>query len=243
MSGTAENDWREGLVPEVVLQIEGAIQQYDADVAYEQEAQSVLSSIRLLQVLSECAEGFERSIDCLSPVAQAILFDVNNSLKADAPGDLEAISILERLSLRNLATVASRLSRVAAEAQERIPELHSPGSDIEGRGSGSARGREPDLRVIPPKPEKVRGLRSPKDKFAVAVIAALASHHCPMPLEGRGSKQAIAKFLQSVWQANGRPSENWNRAIEQRTAIIAWAKRHASSTLFEKTTFGGISVL
>lgn len=218
------SDWRSGLSEGLLKEIDAALDQLADDIEYESRSPKVRTTLAQLEGLSDEAARLIQLIGRLSPMAIAAVFEANSIMSArtgisDLFGDEE---------LRALQAQLERLLSVADAGRERLANLHSPDHDTTGQGAGSARGRESDLRAAPPDPPNLRGLRSPKDKFAVAVLTALARHRDQISLEDDRSPKAITRFLNEIWESSGRPPTSWKRAIDQRDVIEA-AARNATS--------------
>jgi hypothetical protein len=218
MVGRGCDDWRSSLPPDAVKEVESAIDQLKVDEDYEHQFGTVRSTLDQLVTLSRQAYELGSNLKSLSPVSIALLYDAHRGDPGSFFGEAKIMAMRSQLEC---------LGDAAARVVDLLPELHAPGSCLEGRGSGSGRGRESDLRVVPLPIDKIVGLRSPKDRFAVAVLIALAVHQ-PRILEGRGSTKRAADFLGKVWQETGRRPANWDRSVRHLHYIVDWAKWYAS---------------
>ena len=238
MSAAAPQDgeWRTGLQPEVIAEIEGVIEKFEYLKAYEAQSDTVRGTLEKLgQIVFHCealiqlfsiaeekdlassAEQERRRRLRLSNVGKSAMFD------AGFPKGLET----GRYELADLAKVLENVLANAAQAVEILGTLHSPTAD-NGQGAGSSQGRDSDMRAVRADhglTTRTLSFSSPKDKLGVAVVAALARNGFDC---GRyRAREYLKGLLRSIWRSI-RPGErpaNWDRVVSQRKLIAEWARR------------------
>ena len=226
--------WRAGLSRKLVRQITAAVEQAQADAAYE-KLWPLKQALGALRMIDELATPLLQAVRSLSPVAAASIWEV--SKRTEIKRDLELLAIWEgaprrrrafgRSELRVVTDHLEVLAQLAGKAAETLEAMHSPSPD-QGQGSRSAIGRDSDLRAIPAGYDTSGELppsRSPRDKFAVSVIRALVSNNHPVVLTNYlGQRRDLETLLTDIWVQSGLGLKpNWKTISEDRRKIIEWA--------------------
>jgi len=262
----ADVSWRDGREPELIWAIEAAIDQYRANMDYETNSPTVAATVDQLQELSiHCAKS-AAVIKHLSVIGTAAVYDVGGRRGielvryeltgrgmtldhiAEAGPDLSPIAAaasgrklsgieLGRHALSHLGKTLEQLSEIAGGAAETLRGKHSPSPDS-GQGSGSATGRDSDLRAVKSDLGGFtdRVFQSPRDKLGVAVIKALFYHDRKFDSRARGSAAALKSFLNKVWaELTPNGSTNWGPVVRARHEISAWVDRKLESEARRKS--------
>ena len=125
-----------------------------------------------------------------------------------------------RFELKKIIGLLTPFISSAEFAPNLLLDMHSPTGDV-GQGSGSAQGRDSDLRVLRAGEEcsTLPPFRSPKDRFAISVIKALIA-------DSRASEHTIptqsdmAATLKLIWLAHFRAEvPNFERALRATSAL------------------------
>ena len=206
MTGERSGDWREALSELPIRKIERAISQFHADERYEREHGKLSETLHRLKQIEAHSRGLMEAITDLSPVGSAAVHDAGMK-RGIVSGRYELGGIVRRLV---------EIPELASAAVEILLAMHSPLPDEEqGQGTGSAIGRDFDLRAI--KAEHDRSgisfeFRSPEGKLGVAVIKTYLRHQPAFNVSERGAGRALDMFLRRVWEdvRPGRPT-NWKR--------------------------------
>lgn len=191
--------------------IQAAVKQLEADEFYERcGGNTVAETLRHLKDIKRYAEALRATIDALSPVAKAAMFEAGVRRGRETG----------RYELAGLADQLVEFAESAGSSIDRIVEMHSSWSES-GQGTGSAMGRDSDLRAIRADHDRQSDLppfRSPKDKFAVAIVKALIRHG--FDPSARGAARELQGNLDRLWSEhrNG-PAPNWTRVVKARHAI------------------------
>ena len=210
-------DWTEGLGEGCRKTIGEAIEQLDYDERYEEgDSWTVAQTIESLRDLERHSEAFVALVEGLSPVGQAAMFEAGENRRI----------YTGRYELSDLSKKLEEIAVSANRAADILKEMHSPTADV-GQGSGSAMGRDSDLRAIRVDHDYDTDLspfRSPKDKFAVRVIAAIIGEGFD-PSAPRASR-SLTDCLDAIWRnfREGSPP-NWSRVVKERKRIAAWVDR------------------
>jgi hypothetical protein len=216
--------WRDGLSPELQAAVEAAMAQYAADESYESMSPRVSDTLQSLDRLAHVALEFATILVRLSPVAQSALSEVSCRQHSHIELDYRLIprfSDLSRMRLGQAVKLAANLSSCAETAGEFVRVRHMSAGPIE-QGSGSSAGRESDLRAVGYDDAFAAvPFKSPKDKYAVRVIEALAKASHPLGMSnGRGCRQRLKAFLDSTWAEMERgAAPSWERVVKVRRLI------------------------
>lgn len=209
--GSAPVDWRANLPNPLIIAIEEAIARFRANDDYELRSSKLADTIDHLNALASQSEALILLIGSLSPVAMAAIHEEGLKRRITAG----------RYELQDVASALKDMPYIARSAAIELHEMHSPLPD-EGQGSGSAMGRDSDLRAIEADHEQKPGFhfRSPKDKLAVAVIKAYLRYQRQFDVNKRGAASALGALLHALW-ADIRPGEvtNWKRVTHSRFEI------------------------
>ena len=242
--------WRDDLNEECRARVEKAVEQLAADERYEAlEGRRLGDTLGHLDELRQRAIDFIATVDKLSPVGMAAMNDAGERRRV----------YTGRHKLWDLQNQLREVAMSAEEGAQLLIHMHSTWPES-GQGTGSAMGRDSDLRAIRVDHDQHTDLppfRSPKDKFAVQVISVLIRAGFDPRL--RGATKILEKRLEEIWLEfrNDRPP-NWTRVIKARHAIAVWVarklaaeavwkpvveKRNATLRKTGKITTGGIEVL
>lgn len=211
-------DWRATLSADLVRDIEQAIKKFEANEAYEKVHCTVAATLRQMNAIERAADKLTAQICELSPVANGVIFR------------MASIGFRSYPQLDDARTVAASLkkfSKHVSSAAAFISNSHSPSPDV-GQGSGSAMGRDSDLRVLLAERAAAAGVppfRNPKDKLGVQIVMSLARHRHPaVAARERRSSKKLQAILTAVWHEI-RPDQpvNWQRIVRARRSISARA--------------------
>jgi hypothetical protein len=205
--------WRTGLDREVCAKVEKVVDQLGADEDYEIHGCRLAETVHNLAAIQQHAAALVEIIGRLSSVGTAAMFEAGIHRGADT-GRYELGSIAPRLA---------EIANSAGAGADRLVNMHSPLPE-DGQGTGSAIGRDSDLRAIRADHDRTTNLppfRSPKDKFAVAVVKALID--AGFDYEARGAAKALERKLDSIWNGfrSGDPP-SWAKVVKARRQIAAW---------------------
>lgn len=208
--------WRAGLLPVTIAKIDEAIDALHANHAYEQTSATARETLASLEEIADHAGQLVAAINALSRVGCAAMFEAGMRRRADTG----------RHELRPLARRLVHVELSAREGAARLLREHEPFSDG-GQGSGSALGRDSDLRAVRAAHDRKSSLpplRSPKDKFAFAVVKALMRHEPDLNFMARGAAKSLREFLSDVWidvrhDVRKAYPPNWDTVIRARTSI------------------------
>lgn len=208
-----DGTWRDGLGEKVCGKIEEAVEQLAADENYEVNGCRLAETVGHLAAIEQHAIALVELVGRLSPVGKAAMFEAGIHRGVDT-GRYELGSIAPRLA---------EIANSAGAGADRLVNMHSPILE-DGQGTGSAMGRDSDLRALRADHDRTTNLppfRSPKDKFAVAVVKALIG--AGFESEARGSAKALERILDSIWKAfrSGNPP-NWTKVVKARGQIAEW---------------------
>lgn len=214
-------DWDDGLGDECRREIEQAAEQLLHDELYEEDTDwTVAQTMQNLLGIEQHAEAFIALVKELSPVGQAAMFEAGENRRI----------YTGRYELSDLSKMLKEIAVSANQAADILKEMHSPTADI-GQGSGSAMGRDSDLRAIRVDHDytsKLPPFRSPKDKFAVKVIQAVIRDGFD-PSE-RGAKRNLTNRLDAVWRGFREDDPpNWDRVVKERKYIAEWVARQLAA--------------
>jgi len=211
-------DWRNGRNSKAVEEIEAAIDRLDHDDWYEQEHGRLSDTLGHLKKIGELAPAFVDHIRQLSPVAKGALHDRGLGQGAD----------LGRHGLAALSKTLEVLGVIAPLVAYELLHRHSPTHEP-GQGAGSAAGRESDLRTLPAGDDELRdlSLRSPADRFGVAVMAAVIRYECEDRSTLSGKRYEHHEFLQRIWASvRADKKVNWARVLNARSRIAEFVERN-----------------
>lgn len=218
--------WRAGLLPATIAKIEEAIDGLHANHAYEQTGVTVRETLASLQDIAEHAGRLVAAINALSRVGCAAMFEAGMRRRADTG----------RYELRPLARRLVHVELSAREGAARLLREHEEFSDG-GQGSGSALGRDSDLRAVRAAHDRKSSLpplRSPKDKFAFAVVKALIRNQPDFDFAAHGAAKSLREFLSDVWlevrhDVRKAYSPSWNAVVRARSSIAELVENERKS--------------
>ncbi|TKD50158.1 hypothetical protein [Sphingomonas baiyangensis] len=223
--GSDEN-WKIDARPQLVIDIHAAIAQLKADEEYEKGSFKVSETIGLLREISSGATLLAQQLSSLSPVALSAINEGSRgqSRKLELNGKPFMPKAIFRAEIRGAVSIGLNLADACKRAIDIIKVGHF--SDLEsGQGTGSSQGKESDLRAIGYADGfETVPFKSPKDKFGVRVLEALARNE--HPLMGPNSKpRHLTTFLNLVWaDAEQSIAVNWTRVLRVRFQIAEKAR-------------------
>lgn len=213
---------RRGRRGELEATITRAIDQLAADEFYESErGYKLIDTVNQLRDVRRQAEELIATLGQLSPIGMAAMHDVGLRRGEDTG----------RHGLAEWRKDFAKIASIADSAADELIQMHSPLPD-KGQGAGSAMGRDSDLRAIRAdhglRTSRLPPFRSPKDKFAVAIVKAIIRNG--FDPAARGASAELTRRLNSIWRRfeGGRPP-NWDRVVKARHAISELVDRELES--------------
>ncbi len=238
--------WENGLTPNTTDEIMLAIEQCQRDLKYEAIYGSTASTAHRLRRIAQTARILSAELAALSPVGWAALRD---GVKID-PALKRKMSKHSQQG-REIRTALALLGKGGEPAANTLESSFDTGEPIE-QGSRSALGRSSDLQSVTAEdasPSRLQ-FRSAKDKFAIAIIGALACSDKELETRICEGKSSLERFLSCVWEQEmkvGQKAPNFDRVARARLEIIGIATGSTEGTpgwkeiLREK--YGGLETL
>lgn len=222
-----ERVWQKDLRPKTVEKIEQAASILHRELMNEsgaleelvgKQSRTIKDTHQQLMEIARLGEALEAELDRMPRVAMSLLHDSGIAVGLD-------ISRYKNVGIRYSL---SSLSKVARETAIQLLQKHSPTHDPEP-SANPAFGRDHDHSAIPAGDDETAWLqiRSPKDRFAFYVIAALFEHEDIPEKQVRGGRRSRKEFLDLLWsiEIGESSSPSWERILDQQKHIFAFAMR------------------
>ncbi|MEP0189760.1 MAG: hypothetical protein ABJP70_01210 [Erythrobacter sp.] len=182
------------------------------------QSKTIKETHQQLMEIVRLGDALDAELGRMPMVAMSLLHDSGMAIGLD-------ISHYKNVGVRRSL---SSLSEAARETATQLLLKHSPTHDPES-GANPAFGRDHDHSTIPAGDDETAWLqiRSPKDRFAFYVIAALFEHEDISEKQVRGGRRSRKEFLDLVWsiEIEESNSPSWERILNQQKHIFAFAKR------------------